>query len=118
VDDDGIKKHSNPVPDIQRKTKKPSTLDALASKRRKIEITPAMQLVAKKIASNGSPLISLKRVQKTKKRSLNSINRKPTQIRNRRKWTSLFASSDDELDNAYTFNARKNMPPFRRTMSA
>jgi hypothetical protein len=39
----------------------------LASKRRKIEITPAMQLVAKKIASNGSPLISLKRVQKTKK---------------------------------------------------
>lgn len=103
---------------MQRKTKKPSTLHALASKRRKIEITPAMQLVAKKIASNGSPLISLKRVQKTKKRSLNSMNRKPTQIRNRRKWTSLFASSDDELDNAYTFNVRKNMPPFRRTMSA
>ena len=46
------------------------------------------------------------------------MNRKPTQIRNRRKWTSLFASSDDELDNAYTFNVRKNMPPFRRTMSA
>ena len=103
---------------MQRKTKKPSTLHALASKRRKIEITPAMQLVPKKIATNGSPLISLKRVQKTKKRSLNSINRKPTQIRNRRKWTSLFASSDDELDNAYTFNVRKNMPPFRRTMSA
>ncbi len=131
--DDGIKKHSNPVPDIQRKTKikKPSTLDVSASKRRKIDITPAMQLAAKKIASNdSSPLISLKRRehvgdlrgnsrQKYQTPQLNK-QKAPTQIRNLRKWTSDFEDSldSDELDNAYTFNVRKNIRPIRRTRSS
>ena len=128
--DDGIKKHSNPVPDIQRKTKKPSTLDVSASKRRKIDITPAMQLVAKKIASNDSPLISLKRREhvgdqrgrSNKKDQTPQLNKRKirNQIRNRRKWTSDFEDSldSDELDNAYTFNVRKNIRPIRRTRSS
>ena len=130
MDDDGIKKHSNPVPDIQRKTKKPSTLDVSASKRRKTDITPAMQLVAKKIASNDSPLISLKRREhvgdqrgrSNKKDQTPQLNKRKirNQIRIRRKWTSDFEDSldSDELDNAYTFNVRKNIRPIRRTRSS